>query len=316
MSRIVYLAFPAGGKITGGQKMILRHVETLRDLGFDAVLRLNPDAAPPEGLERQCPVEFGSPLRPDDVLVLPEDAPNAIAAVAKSGQQAVIFCQSHLNMAALSYPSLDSFPEAGRPAFMAVGPRVASAVRRDFPGAVVEVVHAFADERVFRPAPARRPAVAHMPRKRPGEAFVIRTLLQRRHPRHAGLPWIALENAPEREVAEAMGASTLFLALGRQEALGLTPLEAMASGCVVAGFKSIGGEDYATAQNGFWAPEEDVEAAVDALAAAADLVAAGGPALDEMLGAGAETARQWSYAAFAPRLEAFWARIAPQARTL
>lgn len=315
MSRIVYLAFPAG-RIAGGHKMILRHVETLRELGFDAVLWLNQAQQGFAWIEHSCPVEVGAPFRPGDVLVLPEDAPNAIAHVAGTGHRAVIFCQSHLNMAALSYPALDAFPVERRPPLMAVGRRVAAALRRDFPGADVELIPAFADERVFRPGPERRPAIVHIPRKRPGEAAVIRTLLQRRHPRHAHLPWTALENASEREVAEAMGVSTLFLALGRQEALGLTPLEAMASGCVVAGFKSIGGEDYASADNGFWAPEEDIEAAVEALAAAADLAAAGGPRLHEMLEAGSQTARQWSYAAFRPMLEAFWARIAPQARTL
>ncbi|MGA0606058.1 glycosyltransferase [Phenylobacterium sp. VNQ135] len=314
MSRIVYLAFPAGGKITGGQKMILRHVETLCELGFDAVLWLNEGMTAPAWLDHRCPVEVATPFRPDDVLVLPEDAPNAIRHVAGQANRAVILCQSHLNLVAIGDEALRRFPRDRFPAFMGVGPRVVAAIRRDYPEADVELVHCFADERVFHPRQERRPAVVHIPRKRPGEAMVIRSLFQRRHPRHAGLPWITLENAPEQAVAEAMGSSTLFLALGRQEAVGLTPLEAMASGCVVAGFRSIGGGDFATPQNGFWAPEEDCEAAADALAQAADLVAAGGPALEQTLDAAAATAREWSYEAFRPRLESFWSRIAPEAR--
>ena len=316
MSRIIYLAFPAGEKITGGLKMIVRHVETLRELGFDAVLWLNTQAAAPTWLAHSCPVEIATHFRPDDVLVLPEDAPNAIAHVAGLTNRVVIFCQSHLNLVALSHDAVRGFPSGRFPAFIGVGPRVVAAIRRDFPEADVELVHCFADERVFRPAAARRPGVVHIPRKRPGEAAVIRALLQRRHPRHADLPWIALENAPEAAVAEAMGSSTLFLALGRQEAVGLTPLEAMASGCVVAGFKSVGGGDFASPDNGFWAPEEDCEAAADALAQAGDVVAAGGRRLQAVLDAAAVTAADWSYAAFRPRLESFWSRIAPQARTL
>lgn len=316
MSRIVYLAFPAGGKITGGQKMILRHVETLRELGFDAVLWLPQDAQPPPGLDHHCPVESGTNFRHGDVLVLPEDARNAIREAATFPLRSVIFCQSHLNLVVVSHDSVLAYPQERFPAFIGVGPRVVSAIRRDFPDATVELVRCFADERVFRPGADRRPAVVHIPHKRPGEAKVIRALFQRRHPRHAHLPWISLENAPEREVAEAMGSSTLFLSLGRLEAVGLTPLEAMAAGCVCAGFKAIGGGDYATAENGFWAPEEDCEAAADALAEAADLTAAGGPALQNVLDASAETARAWSYAAFRPMLEDVWSRLAPQARRL
>jgi hypothetical protein len=316
MSRIVYLAFPAGEKITGGQKMIVRHVETLRELGFDAVLRLPHDAEPHAWLDYRCPVEKGSGFAPDDVLVLPEDAATAIRQAANWPMRCVVFCQSHLNLVGLSYDAVRSFPAERFPTFIGVGPRIVQALRRDFPGADVELVHCFADERVFRPAGVRRPAIAHVPTKRPGEAVIIRKLFERRHPRHADLPWIALQNVSEAEVAAAMGGSTLFLALGRLEAVGLTPLEAMAAGCVVAGFKSIGGGDYASDHNGFWAPEDDLEAATDALAEAADLVAQKGPALERMLAASAETAQAWSYAAFRPRLEAFWSRIAPQARTL
>jgi len=39
MSRTVYLGFPTG-EVAGGQKMILRRIETLRELGFGTVFWL------------------------------------------------------------------------------------------------------------------------------------------------------------------------------------------------------------------------------------------------------------------------------------
>ena len=144
MSRIVYLAFPAG-KITGGQKMILRHVETLRELGFEAVLRLNPGAELPAGLEQHAAVEVGADLRREDVVVVPEDAPNAMALVAQMGGRAVIFCQNQFSFAAMSPASVARFPPERRPAVIVPGQVCAQTVRRMYPDLQVEIVRAFAD---------------------------------------------------------------------------------------------------------------------------------------------------------------------------
>lgn len=315
MSRIVYLAFPAG-RVAGGHKMILRHVETLRELGFDALLWLNQAQQGFAWLEHRCPVEVGTPFRPDDILVLPEDAPNAIAHVAGLPQRAVIFCQNQFGLANVGVAGVDRFPTERRPVFITPGRVCGETVSRLYPDAQVEVVQSFADERVFHPREPRRLQVALTPRKRPAEAQVIRNMFVRAHPRHAAIPWVELNEATEAEVAETFGTSALFLCLSRMEAAPMTPLEAMASGAICAGFRGVGGREHSNEANGFWAPDDDCLAAADALAQAADLVAAGGPGLARMQAAGFETARAWSYAAFRPMLEAVWARLAPQARTL
>jgi len=315
MSRIVYLAFPAG-RVAGGHKMILRHVETLRELGFDAVLWLNAGSEGFRWLEHRCPVEVGTPFRPDDILVLPEDAPNAMAHVAGLPNRAVVFCQNQFGLATVGVDGVDRFPPERFPTFITPGRVSGETVRRMYPHARVEVVQSFADERVFHPREPRRLAVALTPRKRPGEARVIRNMFIRMHPRHAEVPWVELNEATEAEVAEAFGTCALFLCLSRMEAAPMTPLEAMASGAICAGFRGVGGREHSDAANGFWVEDDDCEAAADALARAADLVAAGGAELDRVRAAGFDTARRWSYAAFRPMLEDVWARLAPQARTL
>jgi glycosyltransferase involved in cell wall biosynthesis len=85
-----------------------------------------------------------------------------------------------------------------------------------------------------------------------------------------------LAKLSESEVARILGESALYLSLCRHEALPLSALEALASGCVVAGFTGFGGRDYATSANGFWADEDDCLAAVDQLAQATRLVVDGG----------------------------------------
>jgi hypothetical protein len=313
MTRIVYLGFP-GPQVTGGQKMTLRHVETLHELGFDAVYWQQQESAALQGFPHKAPTEIGTTFAPDDILVTPEDAPRALAVLATLPNRVVVFCQNQFYFASLGAEPVDQFPPERRPEFITPGRLAAEMVGRMYPQARIEVVPSFADERVFRPHATKRAAVVVSPRKRPLEARVIKTFFRKAHPRHASMPWITLDGATEAQVAEAFGSSALFLSLSRLEAAPITPLEAMASGCVCAGFMGVGGREHSNSTNGFWVADDDCEAAADALAQAADVVRAGGPAAARYREAGIATAAYWSYAAFRPRLEAVWMRLAPEAR--
>ena len=312
MARIIYFAFPTAAA-TGGVKMIFRHVETLRELGFDAVACLGPQSPSPTWFEHRAPILTELQFRPDDVLVLPDDAHDSLGRTPALGLKTVVFAQNPYLFAALSLKAMAAFPAEALPAFMAVSRPFAELIVRLYPQARAEVVPCFADERRFRPGAAPSPAVAYLPRKRPLEARAIRGLFRQLHPRHA-LPFRRIDKAPEREVAEALAASSLFLSLSRLESVGMAPLEAMASGCLVAGFTGVGGQVYATPENGFWAPEDDCVTAADAQARAADVAAAGGPELARRIEAGQATAAQWSYARFRTALEEVWMRLAPEAR--
>lgn len=314
MRRIVYTFYSAGGQV-GGHKMILRHVETLRDLGFDAVAYTGAKSPVPAWFAHRAPILRDAAVPPDrHILVLPDDAVNTLKQIAGLSYETVVFVQNHYSFADCSIAALDLFPADRFPRLLGVGPSIEAFLRRLYPQARIHTVPAFADERLFRPAPERQAAVALTLRKRPTEAAAIRNLFPLYHPRHAGLAWRTLEGAPEAEVAQVFGSSSLFLSLSKLEGLGMTPLEAMAGGALCAGFTGVAGRDYATPENGVWVEENDCEAAVDALARAADLAAAGGGAFRRRQEAGYETARQWSYAAFRQRLEEVWMQIAPDAR--
>jgi hypothetical protein len=313
MARLLYFAFPTG-PVHGGHKMILRHVETLRELGFDALCVIGPQHVVPTWLDHAAPVVRRFEFRPDDVLVLPDDAHDTIRRTPPLGLRTVIMVQGPYLMAALSLGALDGFPAERPPTFMPIGRRAADIVRRLYPAAPIEIVPCFADERRFRPHAAKQPLVVGMPKKRPFETTAIKALFGKLHPEHREFAWRELTGLREPEVAEALGAAALHLSLARLEGLGIANLEAMASGAVCAGFLGQGGEEYATPDNGFWVPDDDLMAAADALAQAADLVRAGGAPLRRMLEAGHETAAQWSYARFRERLEAAWMRLAPDAR--
>ncbi|HTI68211.1 MAG TPA: glycosyltransferase [Caulobacteraceae bacterium] len=313
MSRILY-NIVTQGNVSGGHKVAVRHVEALRDLGFDAVCYLAAGGVSPPWFDHRAPMEVAPAIGPDDVLVIADDATTPMRVIGPTSIRTVILSQNPYFFAGEAFEVLDLFPPDRFATFMAVSEGLAATIRRAYPQATVEVVPCFADERLFRPRPHKRFAVAFAPRKRPIEAAAIRALVRKLHPRHEALDWIGLEGVHETGVAQAFGESELYLSLNRLESVGMTTLEAMASGCLCAGFTGVGGLQYATAENGFWVPDEDCEAAADALATAADLILTGGPRLAHYLEAARETARQWSHARFRNALEAAWMRIAPELR--
>ncbi|WP_068878606.1 MULTISPECIES: glycosyltransferase [unclassified Phenylobacterium] len=305
MMRIVYLTPYAGSK-SGGNKMIFRHVESLCAMGFDAVVRRPPHMPPPTWFDHEAPTEDASvPLAADDILVLPEDSPEALRQAAALPNRKVIFCQ---NPYALASYGLAALPAELRPQyrnFMACGVGVAGLIARFFDYDQISVVPGFADERLFRPAPKER-LIACSPRHRKVEQAAIRYMFERLHPDAAAWRWEVMETRTEAEVADIMGRASVFLSLARMEALSLTTLEAMACECLLAGFTGIGAREFATPVNGIWVDEDDCEAAAHALARAATLAGQGGGAQALMRHAAAQTAAQWSRAAFIEALAAFW----------
>lgn len=305
MGRIVYLT-PYPGSHTGGTKITYRHVETLGALGYDAAVRRPGTSEVARWFRHEAEIEDASrPLGPDDILVLPEDSPETMRRCAELPNRKVIFCQNPYALAGHGLATVE--PDVARHyrTFMACSMGVADFIARYFPYDMISVVPAFADERVFRPAD-KRPVIACTPRKRPAELQIIRLMFSRIHPRAADWDWHVLETATEDEVAAAMGEASLFLSLARLEAFSITTLEAMASGCLIAGFTGIGPREYTNPTNGLWVDEDDCEAAAFALARAAGMAEAGGGAAALMRHAARSTAATWSHTNFTQALVRFW----------
>ena len=304
MPRIVYCLIETQAP-RGGHKVGFRHVEALNELGFNALARLPAGKPAPSWIQHRALIEIGGELQQDDILVLPEDATTLLKHYAGAPQRKVVFCQNHFAAAAQGLGLLTRDEAVAYRDYMACSRTVALWLSRFMAHDAVEVVPAFADERRFRPTD-KELAIACTPSKRPFEFAAIRTMVSRLYPGPNRWRWDALQSASEAEVARSFSRASLFLSLSRLEGLGMTTLEAMASGCVPIGFAGVGGQEYAAPTNGIWVDDDELEACADALVRAMALVDRQSAAVAQMRAAAEETAARYSHAAFVAALRDFW----------
>jgi Glycosyl transferases group 1 len=286
--------------------MAHRHVETLATHGFEAYVRPYRDDAGPPWFDQAAPSMLRGSYHPrqDDVLVLPEDNRGLIERSLKSTVRKVVFCQNHY-YASLGIGTYRTLADVGINAAVAASGTILHFLRERFPETAAALVPYPIDEMLFQPR-LKRVQVCYAPRKRPIEAAYIIDRLRSLHPDLNDIPFVEISEMHERQVAEVMGESAVFLSLNRLEGLGLMPLEAMASGCVVVGFTGVGGREYATSANGFWTENEDCCQCVNDLASLLRLVTAGNPILTSMVEAGYRTAGAYSREPFLKHLLEFW----------
>lgn len=268
--RIVFFC-PSVTTINGGIKHIFRMAETLIALGFDAVV-FEPNGQRPNWFHSTAPIVgqgiFTSNV--DHIYVLPEDQPHILADFAKMPQRKVIYSQNHF-YGALGIGDADSYADYGVTDILCSSRTIFDHAKLRHPKLRAHVIPCAVDQDLFKPTAIKKSAIAYMPRKRSIEATYIRDMFCFSFPQYKDWQWVEIAGRSEVEAASLLGECRVFLSLSRLEGFGLTPLEAMAAGCVVAGFTGIGGREYATPQNGFWADEDDFPACVQQLGKAVEL---------------------------------------------
>lgn len=112
-----------------------------------------------------------------------------------------------------------------------------------FPGVPTHLFPLSIDPTLFRYSAAKKNQVCLSGIKNGGDALQVLNILA---VRGALEGWTVRRfvNVPEREVARIMGESLLLLSFGHPEGFGLPAAEAMACGCVVAGYHGGGGREF------------------------------------------------------------------------
>lgn len=305
--QIVFICPPVR-KITGGIKCIFRMAASVRRLGYDAVV-FEDTGSRPEWFESDVPIVDRRVFRPtpEQILVLPEDQPDMLAAFASRPQRKVVYCQNHF-YAAMSMVDSRTYGDFGVSHILCSGRTIYDYCCHRHPDVPAYVIPIGVNPEQFYPRP-KEERIAFIPRKRPIESAYIRDLFRFEYPLFRDIPWLELKNKSEHEIAEAVGGSSVFLVLHKLDSLPLTGLEAMASGCVVAGFTGIGGREYARPENGFWVDEDDFPGCVRGLAEAVWLSRDTGPRREAYATACAQMASRYTPAAFEEAVRTSWAEI-------
>jgi Glycosyl transferases group 1 len=306
--RVIYalepFALPGGGPAT-----IYRHVEILNAHGLSAFVAL-PGKPPVDFYGTTAPLLIHDgrlPTQAGDIWVTPEGFAGYVEALMQMPVKRLMFCQNQY------YLPFTKDPRAGIAEFGVHGVIGSSeAVRtffRDVYGVQDLPILPYAiDPTRFRSAAAKRRQVAFMPRKLRQDAAFIEAAFKRRHPRFADVPWVPIDKATQAVAAHIMGESAVFLSLSHKESFGLPPLEAMACGCLVAGYHGGGGREYMMPENGWWAETGDWMACVDGIAAALETYDKRGAELDQRRVAMEKTVARYSPGRLEAELIAFWRR--------
>ena len=306
--KIVFFCPPVS-VINGGIKYTFRMAECLRELGYDAIV-FEQNAQRPTWFTSSVPIVGQGIFSPDadHIYVLPEDQPHILSSFRSFPQRKLIYSQNHF-YGALGIGDTEGYADYGITDIICSSLTIYNHSRLRHPKLLCHLVPYGVNNDLFRPSSEKHDVITYMPRKRSIEAAYIRDMFRFIYPEYRNWQWLELNGLGESEVAAAMARARIFLSLSRLEGFGLTPLEAMASGCVVSGFTGIGGREYATTGNGFWADEDDFPSCISQLAAAIRLLKIAGNELINYHRDAQKTVTAYSIAAFRQATEGVWNHI-------
>jgi hypothetical protein len=294
--RIVYLSPFPKGLVTGGIKVMFRHVEMLQDMGLDACI-FSPHGYPDWMPSRARLFAGANPaLDGGNIMVFPEVLAGALGEAARTRTPAAkaLLCQNQYFIFSETIPS-HSFAELGFIRLITVSEVAKGFLERVLTPAKFDLVPVWVDERIFFPR-AKSMRIAVFPRKLPKHYALIRQIFVLKYPQLSRIPWDLIDAKPENESAEMLGHAAVFLSLCDRECAPLTPLEAMACGCAVVGFHGYGGLEYAADSNGLWLRPDYLEETADALAQVVMGIGQNESRYRDMCAAGMATAKRFNQA--------------------
>lgn len=326
-----FIFIPPLRHLSGGLAVLYQLAGQLCNLGYP--VWLTPRGRETPGLET-CPAPVCAwddlSLRSEDLWLVPEGWSNALAPGLRAGCRCLVYVQNWAYVFS-SLPAGVAWRDLPV-SFLAVSEPVAWFLKNAL-GATAPLVRPALDRSLFRPAAQTPPLsqgvrIAWMPRKNKACALQIQAIIEARQALGAPAAWIEIAGKSQAQVADILRSCHLFLSTGFPEGLGLPPLEAMACGCLTAGFAGLGGWDYMRQAmpggycpdfplpsragdpenrgNAFVAADNDSLGAALALEKGAQLILQAPDRWDEMRRLGLETAAAYSELSQREAIAALW----------
>lgn len=245
--RLIYVC-PGWDIPSGGQKVIYQHVQALADKGLSCFV-FHPDK-PGSSYTwmkhhvKSLKLSHFNPAR--DFLVFPEVwATLAAKFCIPAGIAYAIFVQNGylVHFSGGFDPALLSEAYRHATLVLSISEDTSEMLPLVFPKLSREHIYrvVYSVPSIFAPT-TKEPVITYMPRKLRTHAERMEKYLQNSLPADWRLK--ALDNISEREVAENMARSSIFLSFSDMEGYPIPPLEAALSGNLVVGYSGQGGREY------------------------------------------------------------------------
>lgn len=287
MNNKIYFICPNNKFASGGVKQIYRQVELLNKNGFNAVV-LHKKAIKENWFSNKIPIETSpyifkklkylftnkkidflksatleflkkrsTKIEKDSILVFPEIYGPKIYEIEK-GTRKVIFNQNCY----YSFEHYSPFQKREETPYLHHDTIATICCSEDaknyleftFPDAKIIRMFLGVDSRIFSYSQAKKKQIAFMPRKLSEDVTQVINILRQRN-LLKDWEFASIDNKSEKEVAEIMKQSAIFLSFNHREGFGLPPVEAMATGCYVIGYCGQAGKEYLKEE--FSSPVED-----------------------------------------------------------
>jgi len=243
----VYFCAPDFDVPSGGVRVIYRHVDLLNQAGIPAfVLHRNADFRCTWFTnETAIAGSRETAVGPEDLVVIGELAVSLLRDRAP-GSRFVVFNQNpHLTWQRVPESLVRAYASSpDLAAIIVVSEHSREMVQYMAPAAPVRRVHNSVDPRLFFAGEARASRrLTYMPRGGRGEVDQVLGMLRGRGLLE-GWEIVRLQGMSEREVADCLRATTIFLSFAYHEGFGLPAAEAMACGAYVVGFHGFAGREF------------------------------------------------------------------------
>ncbi len=136
-------------------------------------------------------------------------------------------------------------------------------LKKTFPNTIVERI-SLGINKTFAYNKSKEKIIAFMPRKLKEDINQIYHILCN-NPHFKNWEWQPINNCSEKEVAQILQKSAIFLSFNYNEGFGLPPVEAMACGCYVIGYAGNAGNEYFSDEFSTKIPDRNIIEFVDKL---------------------------------------------------
>ena len=249
MNNLLFLC-PDDNNPIGGIKVLYRHVDILNRNGFQAAIVHRKKGFRCTWFDNQTRVEYHQRLNPDpfDFAVIPEIYGPRLAEEIPTAKKVIFNQNAYLTFKGYTFDPQDLLTAYRDPSVIAA--MVVSEDSREylsyiFPELKVSRVHISVDTAKFRfrKLADKRRRIAFMVRKHADDARQVINMLKFRGAL-SGWEITAIHDRTEKQVAEILEDSMIFLSFGYPEGCPAPPLEAMLCGCLVVGYHGYGGREY------------------------------------------------------------------------